>query len=65
MACKGESISTNPNELYDDFEKSMPIPIVTCSDYASSRDFVNAASELYDFNKALKDFFSPQILQTN
>ena len=37
LTFKGESMALNPNELYDNlyegFEKSMPIPLVACSDY--------------------------------
>lgn len=62
FAFKVESMQINPNELYDNlyegFEKSMPIPLVACSDYASSGDFVSAANELYNFNKTFRDFFS-------
>ncbi len=62
LTFEGKGMVLNPNELYDNlyegFEKSMPIPLVVCSDYASSGDFVNAANELYNFNKAFRDFFS-------
>lgn len=66
---KGESMPINPNELYDnlydDFEKDMPIPLVACSTYASNGDFINAAAELYDFNKYFKEFFSSDFTKIN
>ena len=52
----------NPNEFYDNlhdgFEKSMSIPLVVCSDYASCGDFDKAVTELFNFNETfLKIFF--------
>lgn len=69
FAFKVESMQVNPNELYDNlyegFEKSIPISLVACSDYASSGDFVNAANELYNFNKAFRDFFSSDFTKSD